>query len=206
MNIYHPPAADIIEQSRQLLTVLEQQRHAFVQADVCLERHLPLHVELEAAQLASQHALAAWRLALARRWEYEIQARRVSKAIYKELLEFYGSRSTPEMLLLSSDSSESHNTPHEILRDIRRLQAILSISIGFSAQRQRHNELEHISTLLEDAIRQTTECETQRRTAMLSRRLAEEMYQRLWCSTRNTLLEKHGFDIVEMPEFTTLQA
>lgn len=188
---------DAIEESRRLIEILEQQGPTLPLAAQLLAAHRPAHQALELHQAQSEQAVAAWRSALAVRWECEVRGRRVFKQIYHQLVEHYGSVQAPEVQVLSREGAEVDSTPAELLGDLRRLRAHLALheqQLAFAAERLL--EIDEACAALERAIAETAGREATRRAAVINRRLAQEAYRRLRGATREALIEHTGADIV----------
>jgi hypothetical protein len=97
------------------------------------------------------------------------------------------------MQLLSRGGAEAESSPAELLADLRRLQAALTVAgasrISASA---RLPEIDQTCAALEGAIGKANECETQRRVAVLDSRMAREAYRRVRSETRRVLIEHYG--------------
>jgi len=182
-----------LEESQRLITTLEQLRHEIPFAEAILAIHLPTHSELEQTHIRAQQTVTAWRAALALRWECEVAGRRLYKRILRQLSAHYGGDHAPEIQLLSRGGAEANSSPAELLADLRRLQAALSVgsAAGLFAG-EGGGELERTCAALEDAIAAANTCETQRRNAALDSRLAKEAYRRARSETRRRLAEHYG--------------
>ncbi|HJZ49966.1 MAG TPA: hypothetical protein VKE41_22480 [Roseiflexaceae bacterium] len=181
---------DALAESQRLIATLEQLRGELPFADDILALHRPTHHELEISATRSEQAVAAWRGALARRWESEIAGRRLYKRIVRQLAEHYGGEDAPEVQLLSRGGAEADSSPSELLADLRRLQAALSVGPAFV--RDRLHEVEQACAALESAITEANLSETQRRVAVLDSRMAREAYRRMRGETRRLLIEHYG--------------
>ena len=184
---------DALEESQRLIATLEQLRNEIPFAEDMLAIHRPTHSELEQTHIRTEQAVAAWRTALAQRWECEVAGRRLYKRILRRLSAHYGGDHAPEIQLLSRGGAEANSSPAELLADLRRLQAALSV--GNAAQLfagEPGDELEQVCAALEDAIAAANTYETQRRNAVLDNRLANEAYRRARTETRRRLVEHYG--------------
>jgi len=182
-----------LEESQRLIAALEQLRNEIPFAEDILAIHRPTHSELEQSHARSEQAVAAWRAALAQRWECEVAGRRVYKRILRQLSAHYGGEHAPEIVSLSRGGAEVDSSPAELLADLRRLQA--AISVGSAAQLfagEPEQELDHVCAALENAIATANTYETQRRNAVLDSRLANEAYRRARSETRRRLIEHYG--------------
>ena len=195
-----PAPSDAVIESHRLITMIEQLRGELPFADDVLALHRPTHHELEISVGKSEQAVAAWREALARRWESEVAGLRLYKRIVRQLAEHYGSEDAPEVQMLSRGGAKAESSPTELLADLRRLQAALSIGLEFA--RQWLPEVEHACVALESAITDANQRETQRRVAVLDNRMAREAYRRVRGETRRLLVEHYGDRMSQ--EFTEL--
>ncbi|MEO7909801.1 MAG: hypothetical protein ABIV47_09145 [Roseiflexaceae bacterium] len=192
--------ADALIESQHLITMIERLRSDLPFADAVLAVHRPTHHELTTSAAESVQAVDTWRGALARRWEAEVAGLRLYKRIVKQLAEHYGGDSAPEVQMLSRGGVEADSSPAELLADLRRLQAALSIGLEFA--RQRLPEVEQACATLEIAITDANQSETQRRVAVLDNRMAREAYRRARGETRRLLIEHYGEHMT--PEFSEL--
>jgi len=165
-----------------------------------LAQHRPTHQELETSASRSEQAVLAWRGALARRWESEVAGRRLYKRIVRQLAEHYGSEQAPEVQMLSRGGAEIESSPSELLADLRRLQAALSVGLGIA--NERLPEIEQACVALERAITDANQRETERRVAVLDQRMAREAYRRARGETRRLLVQHYGEPLTH--EFATL--
>ena len=183
-----PAPTDALAESQRLIATIEQLRGELPFADDILALHRPTHQELEISAAKSEQAVAAWRGALARRWDSEVAGLRLYKRIVRQLAEHYGGENAPEVQMLSRGGAES--SPAELLADLRRLQAALSVGLTFA--RERLPEIEQACRALEIAITEANQSETQRRVAVLDNRMAREAYRRVRGETRRQLVEHYG--------------
>jgi hypothetical protein len=193
---------EALAESQRLIAALERQRSELPFADDILAMYRPTHAHLERSSELSDGAVEAWRAALAQRWECEVAGRRLYKQIVRQLVEHYGD-TAPEVQLLSRGDAEVNSTPAELLHDLRRLQAALDLGVAalpFAAERLA--EVERACVALEAAIEEAHQCESQRRTAALDRRMAQEAYRRARAATRRALIEHYGDQIAD--EFAEL--
>ena len=195
-----PATTDALVESQRLITTIEQLRGELPFADDILALHRPTHHELEISTVKSEQAVAAWREALARRWESEVAGLRLYKRIVRQLAEHYGSEDAPEVQMLSRGGTKADSSPAELLTDLRRLQAALSVGLGFASERLP--EVEQACALLQSAITEANHSETQRRVAVLDNRMAREAYRRVRGETRRLLVEHYGEHMTH--EFTEL--
>jgi hypothetical protein len=185
-----PAPHDALAESQRLIATLEQLRSQLPIADDILAMHRPTHQELETSTTRSEQAVTAWRAALARRWDAEVAGLRLYKRIVRQLAEHYGSVNAPEVQLFSRGSAEADSSPSELLTDMRRLQAALSVGLAFASERLP--EVRQACAALEGAITEANVSETQRRVAVLDQRMAREAYRRVRGDTRRMLLEHYG--------------
>jgi len=188
-----PAPTDALAESQRLIATLEQLRAELPFADDILAQYRPTHDELASSHVKSEAAVAAWRAALARRWDCEVAGRRLYKQIIRQFAEHYGSASAPEVKLLSRGGAEAESSPAELLGDLRRLHAALAVgaeALSFAAKRLP--ELERVCANLESAITEANVCETSRRVAVLDIRMAREAYRRVRSETRRILIEHYG--------------
>lgn len=184
---------EALEESQRLISMLEQLRGELAFADDILAIHRPAHHELQQSQLRGDQAVAAWRAALAQRWECEVAGRRLYKRMLRQLAAHYGGDNVPEVQMLSRGGAEAESSPTELLADLRRLQSATMVgtavqTFGGAAQA----EFEQVCAALEQAIDTANLCEAQRRNAALDSRLANEAYRRARSETRRRLSEHYG--------------
>jgi hypothetical protein len=185
-----PAPTDALAESQRLIATIERLRSELPFAEDILALHRPTHHELEASATKSELAVDAWRGALARRWEAEVAGLRLYKRIVRQLSEHYGGESAPEVQMLSRAGAKADSSPAELLADLRRLQAALSVGLEFV--HQRLPEVERACAALESAIEDANQSETQRRDAVLDNRMAREAYRRVRGETRRMLVEHYG--------------
>ena len=195
-----PAPIDALAESQRLITMIEQLHAELPFADDILALHRPTHHELEISAAKSEQAVTAWRGALARRWESEVAGLRLYKRIVRQLAEHYGSEDAPEVQMLSRGGAEADSSPAELLADLRRLQAALSVGLVFASERLP--EVEQAGAALQSAITEANQRETQRRVAVLDNRMAREAYRRVRGETRRLLVEHYGEQMAH--EFTEL--
>lgn len=187
------PPTDALAESRRLIDKLEQLRDEVPLAEEMLAVHRPTHRDLETSYMQSEQAVMAWRAALASRWECEVAGRRLYKRIIRQYAEHYGGDEAPEVQALTRGEAEANSSPAELLSDLRRLQAALSLGEGAPAfAEQRLPEVEQACNTLEAAIVAANLAETQRRVAVLDNRMASEAYRRARRETRRMLNELFG--------------
>jgi hypothetical protein len=182
-----------LEESQRLIATLEQLRSEIPFVEDILAVHRPTHSELEQSHIRGEQAVAAWRAALAKRWECEVAGRRLYKRILRQLSAHYGGDHAPEIQLLSRGGAEADSSPAELLADLRRLQ--VATLVGNAAQLfagESEDEIEQVCVALEHAIAAANTYETQRRNAALDNRLANEAYRRARTQTRRRLAQHYG--------------
>jgi hypothetical protein len=182
--------SDALAESQHLIAMLERRRSELPFVENILAIHRPTHIDLERSSIKSDDAVEIWRVALAQRWECEINGRRLYKQTVRQLAEQYGGADAPEVQLLSRGGAEANSSPAELLHDLRRLQAALEMglaSLPFAARRLA--EVDQACSALDAAIAAAQASEAQRRTAALDRRMAQEAYRRARAETERTLRE-----------------
>jgi hypothetical protein len=185
-----PAPTDALAESQRLIATIERLRSELPFAEDILALHRPTHHELEASATKSELAVDAWREALARRWDAEVAGLRLYKRIVRQLSEHYGGDAAPEVKMLSRAGAQSESSPSELLADLRRLQAAMSVGLEFV--HERLPEVEQACAALESAIADANQSETQRRNAVLDNRMAREAYRRVRGETRRLLVEHYG--------------
>jgi hypothetical protein len=188
-------ASDILEDSSRLIALLEQHRQELPFVEEALVQHRKLHSDLLHQQHSSQRALDEWRRALARRWQCEVAGRRRYLEIQRQLIAHFGA-DAPELLLFLR-GSESNSSAAELLTDLRRLHAALSVTASAPAAAvQELAALTRACADLEDAIARTNRCDEQRHKALLDRNLSQHAYQHLGNQTRRQLSEHLGREAI----------
>jgi hypothetical protein len=195
-----PAPTDALAESQRLIATIERLRSELPFAEDILALHRPTHHELETSATKSEQAVDAWRAALARRWDAEVTGLRLYKRIVRQLIEHFGDESAPEVQMLSRGGAQAESSPAELLMDLRRLQAALSVGLTFA--RERLPEVEQACAALESAITDANQSETQRRVAVLDNRMAREAYRRARGETRRLLVKHYGEHMTH--EFTDL--
>lgn len=146
----------------------------FLQAE--LDHNCYLRQELSKHHQHAQSALRNWRDALAQRWDNEVAGQRLYLKIQAFLRDHYGA-DTP-FLQLIAPAPNTARTAEELLADLRRIEASFRI-----IDPQPHWIAEHLGDLsriceqLDRSLACSRRCESERRAAMLSQRLAEKAYQ-----------------------------
>lgn len=186
--------SDSIAESQRLIDALERHAADLPFASEHLAIYRPAHHTLEQCQHRSDSAVAAWQVALARRWECEIAGRRLFKQIYNQYIAFYGSATCREVQRIASNHAEGDSLPADLLADMRRLHADLALHHD-DAFLGRCGELERACTMLEFAIREAIAYEAARRTSVIDRRIAQEALHRARNATQRALLSLGGESI-----------
>ena len=143
----------------------------------------------ERCQQQSDAAVAAWRTALARRWECEIAGRRIYKQVERQYLEWYGPASLELQRIISHD--DGNFSPADLLADLRRIQADLALLAGRNDLAQNHDHVAAAAERLEATIHNAAVCEAARRGAVLERRIAQDAFRRARTTAQHGLAE-HG--------------
>ncbi len=188
-----PSPNDAIADSARLIAILERHHQDVPEIESLLTAHRTTHYQMATSYRASEDAIAAWRAALARRWTCEIAARRLHKQTLRQIVQHYGTAEAPTIRLISRGGAEADSTPAELLEDMRRLHAVLSLeveSLPFAGQRL--NEIAQSCAALETAIHDVAESERRHRTAVLDLRIAREVYRRMRRETYQTLVSRLG--------------
>ncbi|MEF3273075.1 MAG: hypothetical protein K6356_01545 [Chloroflexus sp.] len=171
----------------QIITLLDQLRSRVPFAEEELAYHLQLQAILTEQQEQSATALAAWRAALAQRWECEVRAQRMYATLRRQLLECSGP-SAPYLSLCEPDTAIGTLTASDLLNSLRRLAAVLSlIQPQPPFAEQSLPELQAMITELQAAIAHTERCEEERRRVQAEQRLLQELCQRAYQRTRHRI-------------------
>jgi hypothetical protein len=188
-----PSPQDAIADSAKLIAILERHHKDAPEIKALLDAHRATHSQMTISYHNSEEAIAAWRAALARRWTCEITARRLYKQTLRQLVQYYGTAETPTIRLISRGGAEADSTPAELLEDMRRLHAVLSLEAAtLPFAEQRLEEIAQSCETLERAINEVAESERQRRTAVLDLRIAREVYRRMRRETCQALMNQLG--------------
>lgn len=191
MTVSQSPSDAIVE-SLRLMSAIEERRSLLPFAGDLLALHQYAHRNLELCQAASEVAVGAWRSALARRWDCEVAGRRLYKQIVRQMTDYYGEGS-PQLQLISRGGAEANSTPAELLDDLRRLHAALTVELAqlpFASERLPH--VGQASAVLEAAIHEAQETEHRRRIAVLDSRMAREAFRRTSEETLGKLAAHYG--------------
>ncbi|MDW8148117.1 MAG: hypothetical protein RMJ48_17705 [Roseiflexaceae bacterium] len=188
-----PSPHDAIANSAKLIAILERHYKDAPEIEALLDAHRVTHQQMTTSYHVSEEAIAAWRAALARRWACEIAARRLYKQTLRQLIQHYGTAETPTIRLISRGGAEADSTPAELLEDMRRLHAVLSLEAAtLPFAEQRLAEILQSCETLECAINDVAECERRRRAAVLDLRIAREVYRRMRRETYQALVNRLG--------------
>ncbi len=188
-----PSPHDAIDDSAKLIAILERHHQDAPEIEALLNAHRATHRQMTTSYHMSEEAITAWRAALARRWTCEIAARRLYKQTLRQLVQHYGTAETPTIRLISRGGAEADSTPAELLEDMRRLHAVLSLEAAtLPFAEQRLAEIAQSCETLERAIDEVAERERQRRTAVLDLRIAREVYRRMRRETCQALMNQLG--------------
>lgn len=183
---------DTIRESLRLIDELERRRSDLPFADGVLTLHRDTHRELEQCYDASEEAVTAWRAALARRWDHEVAGRRLYKQVLRQFSDQLG-ESAPQVQMISRGGAEANSTPAELLEDLRRLRAGLTIDgvdLPFAAERLP--QIDQACAALEAAIEEARVTEHRRRNAVLESRMAREVFRRVCEETYGKLAAHYG--------------
>ncbi|NWG20365.1 MAG: hypothetical protein HXY39_08535 [Chloroflexi bacterium] len=187
--------ADAIAESEKLIAVLERHRKNDPQLEAILSAHRTTHHEMKVSHSSSEHAIAAWRSALAQRWACEVAGRRLYKQTMRQLIQHYGDAEAPPIRLISRGGAEVDSSPVELLEDMRRLHTVIAFEAAtLPFAEQRLAEIVRACDELEAAIAEVIECERRRRAAVLDLRIAREVYRRMRGETYRTLVSQYGED------------
>jgi hypothetical protein len=191
MTVSQSPS-DAIVDSLRFINAIEERSALLPFAADLLALHQYAHRNLEICYAASEAAVDAWRSALARRWDCEVAGRRLYKQIVRQMTDYYGEGS-PQLLLVSRGGAEANSTPAELLVDLRRLHAALTVELAqlpFAADRLPH--VAQSCAVLEAAIYEAQETEHRRRIAVLDSRMAREAFRRTCEETFGKLAAHYG--------------
>jgi hypothetical protein len=187
---------DILDDSHHLLTMLEQHHVTHPAMSEALSRHRALHDTLTEQWQIGEHALEEWRTALAQRWECEIGVQRLCANIQRQLYDYFGADAHFFEIIAPATEGQPR-TANDLLADLRRLKASLAL---IQPQPPFASEwlprLATASAELSAALAQTVQCETQRRRALVGRRLIGNAYQRAREQTYRLLGEYLGEELI----------
>jgi hypothetical protein len=195
------PDIDPLAESQRLIAALERHAADLPFAAEHLALHRPMYQTLVRCKTASDSAVAAWRAALAQRWEWEVRGRRVYKQLQRLYVEHYGSDEHPRVQLVTSSEDDVDSSPSKLLTDLRRIQNDLTLNAKDLPFAERIHELTYVCARLEQAIAESATCETARRYSVVERRMAQEAYLRARNSTQGAIRSHYGEQIsAEMHE------
>lgn len=178
-----------IDPLNQIITLLDQLRHRLPFAEEELVHHTQLQAILAEQQEQSAAALAAWRAALAVRWECEVRAQRLYAHVRRQVIEVVGT-DAPYLRLFEPDSAAGALTATDLLNSLRRLAAVLGLmhpQPPFAEQALA--DLATMSAELQAAITRTEQCEEERRRVQAEQRLLLELCHRSYRRTRHRIAE-----------------
>ncbi len=183
---------DAINESRRFIHALERRQHVLTFADTLLSLHYTAHQHLENSYDISEQAVEAWRAALADRWECEVAVRRLYKQVIRQLTDHYGEMA-PQMQLITRGGAEINSSPAELMEDLRRLHAALTVeleTLPFAAERLP--QIDQVYDQLDHAIDVANQTEQRRRNAVLENRMAREAFRRTSEATLGKLAAHYG--------------
>jgi hypothetical protein len=181
------------EAMTELIALLEQRRAELPFADEELARHRALRSALDDQTARGEQTLAAWREALSRRWEAEVNGQRVYTAVQRRLASYFGNDTTYLQLVAPSHPSAAL-TPSNLLADMRRLEASLSLlrpQPPFAEESL--TRMRAAGDALGAAIDWSERCEAERRHVLIEQRMAANLYERV-CQKTCRLVEAYGID------------
>lgn len=184
MTTLSPMIRPLPDAASHLVLLLERHSEAFPQ----LERELRQQRAL--AQTVAEHlqrgerALAAWRVALSRRWECEVHAQRVYSRVQRQLGDYLG----PDPLyaqLIAPAHQPSASTPSDLLHELRRLTASLELLVPRPPfADEAADQLQAAAQRLAWSIEETTRCEAERRGVLTEQRIAINLYNQAYDRAR----------------------
>lgn len=181
------PLHTVLDDASHLIATLEQFRTQLPFADEELSYFHALRHKLVEHQSTSEKTLTEWRRALAWRWDCEVAGQRLFLQIRRDLIDCFGANA-PQLQLVAPSQTNSARTAAELLDDLRRLYASLTVMQPrppFAGQRL--SELAVACKNLSEALSQTSFWENERRSAILDQRLTFQAYQRAYDQTRQRL-------------------
>lgn len=173
MSQFVSPGARLLDESHNLITLLEHTQASSPFVREALARQQALHTELQHRQMQSDQALAEWRMALTHRWQCEIEGQRIYTQILRHLRDRYGEDSPHVQILLPSNNQHA-GTAADLLNDMRRLHASLLLLQPQSVDADTLAHLEAMCQQLDEALAQTQHLERKRRATTIERRMAED--------------------------------
>ena len=185
-----PPPMLPPEQINQIIELLERYKGAMPFADEELARHRALRVALDDQFQRGEAALSAWRAAIARRWECEVNGQRIYSAIRRQICDYFG-KDGAYTLLVAPTHPEQASTASDLLAEMRRLEVSLELlrprpPFADESIARLHASVDDLAT----AIEWTEHCETDRRSVLIEQRMACNLYQRA-CDKTRRLIESH---------------
>ncbi len=178
-----------VDPLNQIITLLDQLRHRLPFAEEEIVHHTQLQAILAEQQEQSAAALAAWRAALAVRWECEVRAQRLYAHVRRQVIEVVGT-DAPYLQLFEPDSAAGALTVTDLLNSLRRLAAVLSLmhpQPPFAEQAVA--DLTAMAAELQAAIWHTEQCEAERRRVQAEQRLLLALCHHSYRRTRHRIAE-----------------
>lgn len=180
------------EVASNMIDLLERHRQTLPFADTEIARHRALLEALEEQHRRGEQALSAWREALSRRWECEVNGQRVYTAIQRQISDYFGKDATYTQLVAPANPGAAQ-TASDLLANMRRLEASLAL---LKPRPPFVDEwlvrLGTAGTDLAAAIDCSDHCESERRNVLIERRMAANLYERTCQKTRRLLSEHIG--------------
>ncbi|NNJ13496.1 hypothetical protein EKD04_024535 [Chloroflexales bacterium ZM16-3] len=179
-----PPKPISHDAAAQLIAMLETRRSELPFADEELARHRALRNALEEQIICGEQALAAWRQALAQRWQAEVIGQRTYIAVQRRISNCFG-HDALYLQLVAPSQPASALTASNLLADMRRLEASLALlrpRPPFAEESLL--QMREAGDRLAAAIEWSEHCEAERRRVMIEQRLATNLYERVCQKTR----------------------
>jgi hypothetical protein len=192
-------ATPVSDAASHLVALLERHRETFPPLDEELAQQRSLRQLLCEHRTRGEQALSAWRAAISRRWECEVNAQRAYTAVQRQLGEYYLCDAAYAQLIAPAHPG-SASTPTDLLHEVRRLEAsleLLSPPPPFAAAAS--DRLRAAGVELALAIEQTLRCETERRSVLTEQRIARNLYERAYDRARRQLARFLGEHAVGLP-------
>jgi len=187
--ILQTPPADPLN---QIITLLEQLRNRLPFAEEELAYHTQLRAMLAEQQEQSAAALAAWRTALARRWECEVQAQRLYTYVRQQVIDAVGT-DAPCWQLVEESPADGAWMATDLLNNLRRLAIVVDlIQPALPSHKAIQAELQTMAARLAHAIQETERCEEERRRVQAEQRMLNELCQRSYRRTRQRIVTHLG--------------
>jgi hypothetical protein len=185
-------ATSVLHESQRIIQELERRQHSLPFVAHLLALHHTAHYTLEDCEAISEQAVDVWRAALAQRWDYEVEARRLYKQVVRQLSDQYG-ETAPLIHLITRGGAEINSSPSELVEDLQRLSAALTVEIlNLPFASDRIAEINQIRSQLQGAIVVAQQTEQQRRNAVLENRMAREAFRRTSEATLGKLAAHYG--------------